>query len=72
MNIICDQENPIMMIPLFVQWGVKRCNIKDCSEKPFSIITDASKEAPIFGMCKKHLEEARATKGNYHLSLEFD
>lgn len=72
MKIICDEENPIMMIPLFVQWGVNRCNIKDCSEKPFSIITDASKEAPIFGMCEKHLKEAMATKGKYKLNLEFN
>lgn len=72
MKIICDEENPIMMIPLFVQWGVKRCNIKNCNNKPFSIITGVSNEAPVFGMCKNHLDDARATNGDYHLSLEFD
>jgi len=34
MNIIRDEElGGLMMIPLFQQWNVKRCNIKGCTEK---------------------------------------
>lgn len=38
MKIIRDEEmGGIMMIPLFQQWGVNRCNIKDCTEKHTTI-----------------------------------
>ena len=71
MNIICDEENPIMMIPLFTQWRIDKCHLSSCENKPFAIITGASDEVPAFGMCKHHLDEARATKGKYKFTLQF-
>lgn len=72
MKIICDKENPIMMVPLFVQWSIHRCNLKDCRNKPFAIVAGLSKEVPAFGMCKHHLDEAQNTKGKYAFTLEFN
>ena len=69
MNIIRDEElGGLMMIPLLQQWNVKRCNIKDCTEKPTTIITGT--EAGIFGMCEKHFLEGKE-KGEMKLELEF-
>ena len=70
MNIIRDDEmGGLMMIPLFQQWNVHRCNIKDCREKPTTIITGT--EAGIFGMCEKHYTEGKE-KGEMKLELEFN
>jgi hypothetical protein len=38
MEIIRDEElGGIMMIPLFHQYEITRCNIKDCTDKPTTI-----------------------------------
>ena len=69
MNIIRDEEMfGLMMIPLFQQWNIHRCNIKNCEEKPTTIITGT--EAVIFGMCEKHYLEGKG-KGTMKLELEF-
>ena len=70
MKIIRDNElNGIMMIPLLTQWNVKRCNLKDCTNKPTTIITETA--AGVFGMCENHYQEAQATKGKFKIKLEF-
>jgi hypothetical protein len=52
MEIIRDEETfGLMMIPLFVDWGVRRCNVKDCTSKPSTIVTGAHPEANVFGLC---------------------
>lgn len=69
MQIIRDEEmGGIMMIPLFRQYGVNRCNLKDCSEKHTTICIH---EQAIFGLCEKHYFEGK-TKGKVNLSLEFN
>ena len=69
MNIIRDEDcGGIMIVPLLHQWNVRRCNIKDCKEKPTTIITGT--EAGIFGMCEKHFIEGKE-KGKMKLELEF-
>lgn len=75
MNIIKDPKQAgmntaaISMIPLLVSWKIKRCNIAGCTENPTTIVS--IKEAPTFGMCEHHYQEASNTKGDYKLCLEF-
>ena len=58
MEIIRDEEmNGIMMIPLLTQWGVNRCNVRDCHENPTTIITGATEQP--FGLCEKHYKECK-------------
>lgn len=70
MSIIRDEETfGLMMIPLFQQWNIHRCNMKNCKEKPTTIIT-GTKAGP-FGMCEKHFLEGKE-KGTMKLELEFN
>ena len=69
MQIIRDEDfSGIMMIPLFTQYGINRCNIKDCKEKHITIVVH---EQATFGMCEKHFLEAKEA-GEINLKLEFD
>ena len=76
MNIIRDEEQDgistpaFPIIPLLVQWGIKRCNLAGCKNNPTTII--AGTDAPVFGMCEHHFQEATKFDGNVKLSLEFD
>jgi len=74
MAIIRDEEcHGIMMIPLFSQWGVRRCNIKDCKQKPTTIITgEDAQSAGIFGLCELHWHALSDTPGEKPVTLEFD
>ena len=47
----------LMMIPLFSQLGVNRCNVRDCHEKPTTIITGVTEQP--FGLCEKHYNECK-------------
>lgn len=68
MNIIRDDElGGLMMIPLFQQWHINRCNLKDCKEKPTTIL---GVQGGKFGMCEKHYKEFSKTKGKVTLTLE--
>jgi hypothetical protein len=59
MQIIRDEElGGIMMIPLLIEWGVRRCNVKDCTEQPTTIITGMHPKAPLVGMCEEHFQAA--------------
>lgn len=70
MNIIRDEETfGIMMIPLFVDWNIRRCNFKDCKERPNTIITDAG--CSNFGLCENHYQMANV-EGGAILSLEWN
>lgn len=69
MQIIRDEVfSGIMMIPLFTQYGINRCNIKDCKEKHTTIVVH---EKAIFGMCEKHFLEGKE-KGEMTLKIEFN
>lgn len=73
MNIIRDEEGcGVMMIPLFCDWGVKRCNVKNCTEKPTTIITGAHPDAPVIGMCEKHFQAANQPDGGKTYTFVFD
>jgi hypothetical protein len=59
MQVIRDEENfGLMMIHLFFQWGVRRCNVDGCTEKPSTIIAGAVENCPAIGMCETHYQGA--------------
>jgi len=71
MRIIRDEEfGGIMMIPLFCDWKVRRCNVAGCRNKPTTIITQCE-DAPIYGLCEEHFQSANKP-GGATLSLEWD
>ena len=64
MNIIRDEEmNGIMMIPLLCDWKINRCYVRDCKEKPNTIIAEAGENLPVFGLCEKHFQEGNKEGG---------
>ena len=69
MNIIRDEEaHGLFMIPLFYQYGVHYCNVKDCSRKASTILTDVPGAAAV-GICEGHYQEAKAA-GKWKISLD--
>lgn len=73
MKIIRDEEGSgIFMIPLFVDWGVKRCNVKGCTEKPTTILADLGPGVPIAGMCELHFQEGKQQVGTSTFSFVWD
>lgn len=59
MKIIRDTETyGLAMIPLFVQQGIKRCNVEDCKNRPTTIIVDLHPDLPLVGMCEEHFQKA--------------
>jgi hypothetical protein len=70
MAVIRDNEMfGLAMIPLFCDWNIRRCNVKDCTEKPTTIITQVIDCA--FGLCENHYKEV-VSKGEYDFTLVFD
>ncbi len=69
MNIIRDEECfGLMMTPLLMQWNIDRCNVRDCKEKPTTIITGVLKRP--FGLCEKHYKESEE-KGKFEYTIDF-
>jgi hypothetical protein len=72
MKIIRDEEGfGLFMIPLFFDWGIRRCNVKSCTEKPTTIIAGTSEEVPAYGLCEKHFQEGNQP-GGCTFTLIFD
>ena len=72
MNIIRDEElGGLAMIPLFVDWHILRCNVKDCTNKPTTITAGVSADVPPFGLCEEHYQAAVAA-GELHYTLVWD
>lgn len=72
MRVIRDEETSgLMMIPLFSDWGVRRCNVEGCKAKPTTIITQLSQDAPVSGWCEEHYQAFR-TSGRFEGTLVFD
>ena len=64
MNIIRDNDlGGIAMIPLFCDWHIYRCNVKNCTDEPTTIITQLQDDLPAVGMCEKHYQEANQPDG---------
>ena len=69
MNVIRDEElGGIMMIPLLIQWNIHRCNVRDCRNKPTTIITGVIEDA--FGLCEEHYKESKKS-GKLAYTLDF-
>jgi len=72
MKIIRDEECcGLMMIPLLCQWGIKRCNVENCREKPTTIVQGLAADIPLCGFCEKHFQEANVS-GGANFTLEFN
>ena len=68
MQIIRDEEmGGIIMIPLFTEYNINRCNIKNCKEKPTTICIH---EQATFGLCENHYQKGKEA-GKMKLQLEF-
>ena len=75
MKIIRDTEcYGLMMIPLFVQQGITRCNVENCKNRPTTIIVGLHPDLPIVGMCEDHYQGANTgTPVDYTFEFtEFD
>ncbi|MCY7291366.1 MAG: hypothetical protein LH615_04205 [Ferruginibacter sp.] len=69
MEIIRDEQaNGLMMIPLYSQFGITRCNVRDCKENKTTIITGATEQP--FGLCENHYNECK-TSGKINYTLDF-
>ena len=72
MKVIRDEETfGIMMIPLLIEWGVRRCNVKDCTNEPSTIITNITPEISLLGLCETHYKEM-ADAGRIDHTMMFD
>ncbi len=72
MRIIRDEEGMgIFMIPLLVDWGIKRCNVVGCRNKPNTIISQLGEDIPVSGFCEEHFQEGNVPDGTT-LTLEWD
>ena len=71
MKIIRDEEfGGVMMIPLFCDWKINRCNMRDCVNKPTTIITGAHEKVPAFGLCENHYQQG-IKEGTMKMDLVF-
>lgn len=69
MIIIRENDGDIMnMLPLLMDWGIKRCNVEGCSRKPNTIIAYNGNH---FGLCENHYQMA-AQLGGMEFVLVFD
>jgi len=66
-----DPAGSLFMIPLLVEWNVKRCNVQGCRAKPTTIVTRLTKDVPVCGLCEKHYQQANVP-GGIEFTLEFD
>jgi hypothetical protein len=66
-----DPFGSIETTALGINWGIRRCNIKGCSEKILRVIVTGSPAGRPFGMCEKHWVEASSTPGGKHIELDF-
>ena len=74
MQVIRDTElGGIMMIPLFVEWRIRRCNVKGFVAMPNTIIRrqEFDGNAITFGLCEEHFQQGNTPEGTT-LSLEFN
>ena len=77
-KVIRDNDfGGIMMIPLFSDWGIRRCNAEGCTNEPNTIIvnTDHPQLVEIcgghYGMCEEHYQ-AGNVEGGVNMQLVFD
>jgi hypothetical protein len=70
MKIVRDNEmNGILMIPLWQQYQLHRCNVAYCKERQTTIVIDLV-SVP-FAICEKHYKEF-SESGKIECTLHFD
>jgi hypothetical protein len=71
MKIIRDEMfGDIAMLPLFFQWGIRRCNVDGCTNKPSTIVVG---HAPVpYGICEHHFQEANQGDGGRDYTFVWD
>jgi hypothetical protein len=70
MNIIRDEElHGIMMIPLFHQYGVHYCHVKDCPYKASTLLMGTGTEIDPIGICEFHYEQSKQ-EGKFKFTLD--
>jgi hypothetical protein len=71
MRIIRDNDwGGLAMIPLLHDWGITRCNVEGCTNKPNTIIGNMGDNIPVFGLCEDHFQQCNV-EGGSHLTLDF-
>mgnify|MGYP001570247762 CR=1 FL=1 len=72
MRIIRDNEaGGLLMIPLLVDWHIRRCNQRGCTAKPTTIIADIA-DVPIFGLCEQCFQQGNQPGGGKNYELVWD
>ena len=72
MKIIRDEVmGGLAMIPLLIVWGIRRCNVEGCTEKPNTIVGGLGDDIPVVGFCEEHYQAANVP-GGAHFDLAFD
>jgi hypothetical protein len=70
MSIIRDKEmNGILMIPLWSEYNLHRCNVSGCKEKQTTLVLEKA-ERP-FAVCETHYKLFNRPEG-YSCTLDFD
>ena len=71
MKIIRDEGlGGLGMIPLLIDWRIRRCNQEGCTSKPNTIIAETS--VPIFGLCEEHFQQGNKGNGEHRFNLIWD
>ena len=74
-KIIRDEQGfGIFMMPLFVDWNIRRCNIKGCTNRPSTIITDIHPQVSVAGLCEDHYQACVNDDGtlSFNETMTFD
>lgn len=70
MQVIHAGPNDIYTWALCIDWHIRRCNVKDCTNRPDAIISGAAPDVPTFGCCEEHYQAIAA--GHFDCTLIFD
>lgn len=75
MRIIRDNANPdsLSMIALLIDWKMTRCNVRDCTQHPTTIIAAYPYESGTvtFALCEHHFQQCNQPEGA-EIILDFD
>jgi len=64
MTIIRDDKlGGLAMIPLLIDWHVRRCNVKGCISPPSTIVAQLAPDLPLAGFCEAHFQQANQLGG---------
>ncbi len=72
MRIIRDEEGfELFMIPLLVDWKIRRCNVEGCKNTPNTIITKPRDDISAMGLCEECFQKGNKPGGtNYKLVFD--